>query len=187
MAILFTCLYAIVVFSVLIAGFIYTYYHYKLGVGSAPSSATARAAMAVEIKSLGSVKTIVDMGSGTGGLVRALAGSLPDTLVTGLDLSPPAHFVASLARKIFGPQNTQFLLRDFKNYDLSNTDAVVMYLTANVQNSLSAHFKANLPPHAVVLCLNEALPDTDWQVYKTIETGHIIEPKLYCHRAKTKS
>lgn len=167
------------------AGFIYTYYHHKLGVGSAPSSAAARRVMADEIKSLGfSAPGIVDFGSGTGGLVRALARAIPQAQVTGLELSPPANALAVLRTKLFGPRNARFLLKDFNAYDLSTTNVVVTYLTGNILAALSERLKTNLPKDAVVLCLNYQLPAQDWDVYKIIKTGNVIEPALYCHKAK---
>lgn len=187
---LFTLLYAIAVLMLLTSGLIYTYYHYKLGVGPAPSSKAARAAMAAEIHRLiqmgllPSNPKIVDMGSGTGGLVRSLAKALPNAQVTGLDLSIPVHCLAWLCSKIFGPKNTRFVLTDFGSYDVSNTHVVVTYLTGNILKALSPHLKVSLPKGAVVLCLNYSIPDMDWDNYKTITINSVIEPALYCHRLK---
>jgi len=181
---LFTILYAMVTLGILATACIYSYYFHKLGVGSAPSSARARRAIFAEIQSLGmTAPAIVDMGSGAGGLVRFIARAMPSATVTGLDLSVPAHGLASLRARIFGPRNARFQLMDFNNYDLSKTDIVVTYLPGAILNKLSDHLKT-LPKDAVVLCLSYPLPENDWTMYREIRTGNLFEPALYCHRAK---
>ena len=91
-----------------------------------PSSSAVRAAVAAEVARLvarhesGSTRdpelhTIVDLGSGWGGLAREMALRFPDRTVIGVEASPLPHLCAALTRAVAGPPNLNFRRADFRS------------------------------------------------------------------------
>ena len=123
---------------------------------------------------------IVDLGSGNGQLATAIASALPDATVTGVEISVVPWAIASLRQKIFGPRNLEFRRQSFWPYDVSNADAVVLYLCNDVLPRISQKLRDELKPGTLVV-INEIPLQGTWQPVETIETG-FLKMKVYVYR-----
>jgi SAM-dependent methyltransferase len=124
--------------------------------------------------------TIIDLGSGNGQLASKVAKNLPQTEVTGIEISPVPWLLSYLRRAIFGPRNLKFLRVDFWPYDCSKTDAIIAYLTGPVITRVSEKLRKELKPGAIIIT-NEIPLQGDWKPLEIIETG-FLKMKIYVYR-----
>lgn len=124
-----------------------------------PSSSKLRTSVVKQIPiEFPNVKTIVDIGSGWGGMARLIAKSNPDAKVIGLEIMP-SPFVYSKIRGVF-IKNLKFVFGNaFKYFAKSDEkfDVGIAYLLTpemkNVENFLSRF--------AVLFALDFPLPDIE--------------------------
>ncbi|MCD8498160.1 MAG: class I SAM-dependent methyltransferase [Alphaproteobacteria bacterium] len=73
-------------------------------------------------------KRIYDLGAGVGDLSRAIAKTLPEARVTGIEISKSACRKAETRARRAGFDNLDYKQADFMKTDLSDADGVVMFL-----------------------------------------------------------
>lgn len=123
---------------------------------------------------------IVDMGSGNGSFAREIAREFPDAEVIGLEWSRLALAQSRLFQKILGPSNIKFKRQDFYKYDLSDTDAVVMYLTIYDMARMGKKLKEELKSGAFVSCNRFRLKE-GWQPKKIFEIDTLYPHQKQLH------
>ena len=92
----------------------------------------------------------VDIGSGFGGLVCALAGRRPDAGFTGVELAP-LPWLVSVLRARWRLRNVRFLRSDYVQLDLSRFDVVFAYLSPAAMPALWAQAQAQMVPGSLLL------------------------------------
>lgn len=130
---------------------------------------------------------IIDLGSGTGGLVKKLSQAFPQATVTGIELSFFPYCISKLRRLFFKNKQTHFLYQDIFHADLSDYDVVIAYLLTHINEKLSDRLKVQLKEGCLVICLEYPLPEKDWHVEKQITVDKSLESlmlkeKLYVYR-----
>lgn len=95
--------------------------------------------------------TIIDMGCGNGTFSVQLARSIPEAQVIGLEISKLAFAHAELKRKKSGLPNLEFRNVDFYDADMTQADAVVMFLLGTLMKRIRAKLESDLKPGTLVL------------------------------------
>ena len=100
---------------------------------------------------LGQPYTVVDLGSGRGGLARHIAKAIPHARVIGIELACIPFWQAALIQCWFGPKNLSYQRRDFWPFDCSEVDAVVLYLMPTVTVRAGEKLHRELKPGSLVI------------------------------------
>ena len=66
------------------------------------------------------MRTVIDIGSGWGGLCRRVAREFPNMRVTGVELMPLTFIWSRVAKAILGPRNCRFVFGDVIKYLMSS-------------------------------------------------------------------
>ncbi len=173
--------YILQVFQVLLIigmGF-YLYYDWKLGVAAVPSSRAAARQVASLLRDL-SGDTVVDIGSGWGGMAFAAARACPDKTIIGIEYAWLPYAWARLRQKLFSPfKNLQFLYADLFTYDLSQTQIVFCYMPPEMMVRLEPKL-AELPVGALIISNSAAA--TGMQPEKTISVPGWLPETIYLYR-----
>jgi SAM-dependent methyltransferase len=93
---------------------------------------------------------VIDIGSGFGGLVLALARRRPDCEVSGIELAP-LPWLASRLRAWAGRSRARFLRGDYDKLDFADYDAVFAYLSPAAMEALWRKAEAEMRPGSVLL------------------------------------
>ncbi len=101
---------------------------------------------------------VLDLGSGNGRLVRAIAKALPQAYVMGIELSPIPWARAVIQQKLFPLKNVVYERKDFWSFDASPFDAVVLYLSGNVFERMGRKLENELKLGAIVIGNETFLP-----------------------------
>ena len=122
---------------------------------------------------------IYELGSGWGGLARALARRYPETPVLAFEVSPLPWAFARVRQAFGGPGNLTFTLGDFHRAGLGGAGLVVCYLPPPAMEKLKPKLAAELPPGALVLSNTFAI--RDWRAVdeKTAADQHLSRVYLY--------
>lgn len=122
---------------------------------------------------------IYELGSGWGGLARALAGRYPETPVLAFEVSPLPWAFARVSQAFGGPGNVTFRLGDFHRANLGGAGLVVCYLPGPAMEKLKPKLAAELPPGALVV--SNTFQIRDWQPVdeKTVPDQHLSRVYLY--------
>lgn len=156
------------------------YYDHKLKIPPAPTLPWVRRRIISALKThlTKDNPTIIELGSGWGGLSFSIARNFPKAQVLGYELSP-FPFWFSKWREIFGTR-VHFTRGDIFDQDLSGADAVVYYLSPVVAERLAAKFKAELKPGTVIVSNAFALPGFDQA--DILETNIGVKIRVYVYR-----
>lgn len=94
---------------------------------------------------------ILDLGSGWGGLVLAVARAHPDARVIGIELSPLPWAWSRLRLRLAGVTNAETRLGNFMTAPLPQADLVVCYLMVRSMRRLGEKLKRELPPGTTII------------------------------------
>ena len=122
---------------------------------------------------------VYELGSGWGGLARALARRYPQTPVLAFEVSPLPWAVARALQAFGGPGNLGLRFGDFHRADLRGAALVVCYLPPPAMEKLKPKLAAELSPGALVLSNTFAI--RDWRPIdeKTVPDQHLSRVYLY--------
>lgn len=96
--------------------------------------------------------TIIDLGCGGGGVMRALARAYPNVRIIGYEISVPAWLIAKLLNGLLGlRKRCEVRWRNFYNVSLHEADAVYCFLTPMAMKKLQPKFERELKPSAIVI------------------------------------
>jgi SAM-dependent methyltransferase len=127
--------------------------------------------------------SIIDLGSGRGGLTQQIARSLPQAKVIGIESSKFPHWQARMVQRLFGPKNVSYQCLDFMSYDCADVDAVVMYLSWSFAEVVGKKLRSELKPGALIISNTFALRG-DWEPVETITMHTPFEVTLYIYRQR---
>ena len=120
--------------------------------------------------------TIVDLGSGDGRFTREIARNIPEAQVTGLETAPQSYFWSLFLKHLQKLDNLDYKRVDFFSYDLSKTDAVILYQSLFWMERIGKKLNAELKKGALVASNRFPLGD-GWQ-----PTEHMKIKTLYPHQ-----
>ena len=93
---------------------------------------------------------VIDIGSGLGGLVLALARRRPESSISGIELAP-LPWLASLLRARFTRSRARFMRGDYDELDFAAYDAVFAYLSPAAMSALWRKAAAEMRPGTMLM------------------------------------
>ena len=129
----------------------------KTGISPMMSSSTACQTMLAEINT-GEKGALVDLGSGWGTLVIAVAKKHPNKQVIGYEVSWFPWLVSVVFKYSLGLGNLTLHRKDFKNADLSGAATLVCYLFPGAMVALEDKLKYDMPKKITIVSNTFALP-----------------------------
>lgn len=157
---------AALILTALIVAFTNEAFQGRLGVSPMPSMRRVRRRMIALIPA--EAKTIVELGSGWGGLARAAAKHRPQAAVTGMEYSMFPFLFSRLGLWLRPRPNLRFVRQDFRVADLSDADVVLCYLSNPIMARLRDTALRQLPSGAVILSSTFFLPDWEPERIETV-------------------
>ena len=130
------------------------------------------------------VPTIIDLGSGSGLFTREIAKSIPESHVTGYEISPLPFHRSNLLRKIYKLTNIEYRREDFFSADLKNTNIIIFFQTAYQMAKLSEKLKTNTQPGTLIISNRFQLHG--WEPIEVLEaqTKAFKQGKIYIYRTE---
>lgn len=125
--------------------------------------------------------TVVELGSGWGGLSRALSRALPAATVIGYENSPVPFFFSVVARRLCPVNNLRYEHMDFHEVSLREADLVTCYLSPGAMARLQPKLAAELRATAVVVSSTFALPT--WPAEQVAVAGDMYRTRVYVYLA----
>ena len=122
---------------------------------------------------------IAELGSGWGGLARALASRYPDRRVVGYELSPLPYLVARARQALRPRANLECRRADFMAADLSGFGLVVCYLLPARMAELEGKLERELAAGALVASNFFALPH--WRPRETRTASDLWSSPVYLY------
>jgi hypothetical protein len=127
---------------------------------------------------------VCDLGSGWGGVARALARRYPRSPVIGFEVSPLPWAWSRLGQALGGltggkTGNLTFRFGDFHNADLTGAALVVCYLPGPAMEKLRPKLEAELRPGALVASNTFALRGWTPVEVRTAPDAHASQVYLY--------
>lgn len=94
--------------------------------------------------------TIIDLGCGNGHFSAEIARAIPNAKVVGIEVSKLSFLQAEARRKRTKLSNLEFRNADFYESDISEADAVVMFLLGTLMGYIRKKLEADLKPGTYV-------------------------------------
>lgn len=124
--------------------------------------------------------TVLDMGSGFGGLARGLARHCPDANVVGYERSPLPWLVSRLWQLLRPLPNLRLIRGDFRDAPLESASLVACYLIGPIMADLAPDLAARLAPGATAICNTFALPG--WRAIDCRIAGDLYRSPVFLYR-----
>ena len=149
----------------------------RLGIGPVPTSRAVRTVM-LELVPADTTGTVYELGSGWGGLARALAKRCPRATVIGVEASWVPWAVSRLVQRLSPLPNLRLERGDFFVEPLHEADVLVCYLFRGGMQALSERVK--LKPGAVLVSSTFALPGRE--AADTVRAKDLYASPVYRYR-----
>jgi len=151
----------------------------KTGVSASPSSSKTYRAIATAMENSGT-GPIVDLGSGWGTLVVALARKYPHRKVIGYELSFVPWLFSLICKSVSGLDNLILHHRDFLDADLSDASVLTCYLFPRGMVSLEDKLDRENASNVLIVSSSFALPSSE--PTKVIRVKDIHRTSVYLYR-----
>jgi hypothetical protein len=103
---------------------------------------------------------VIDIGSGLGGLVLALARARPDCALSGIELAPLPWLAARLRAGVSGAR-ARFLRGDYERLNLGHYDVVFAYLSPAAMSGLWHKAAREMKPGSLLLSYEFAITERE--------------------------
>lgn len=175
----------IVVFAAILISFLMIAYHIKTGCPSLPSSKKSTLAI-ISLIDKNICGTILELGSGFGGLALAVAKNHPNCKIIGYEISLVPFLVAKLRSYFAKNKNIAFVWTDFFKEDLDRVELIVCYLTPNIMERLKAKLLSDLTTHPYII--TNFFSFRGWVPQKIHEVRDMYLSKIFVYKfIKTQS
>lgn len=124
--------------------------------------------------------TIIDLGSGWGNFVIAIAKSRPKRQVIGYELSLLPWLISLLLKKILGLKNLSLYRENFYNVNLPLASVIVCYLYPQAMSKIQAKLLLEQPEIDFLISNNFALPA--WQAKKVLKLNDFYKSPIYLYK-----
>lgn len=101
---------------------------------------------------------IYELGSGWGGLARAIAQRYPDRQVIGVEASILPFAVSAMVSKFVGPKNLRFVHTDVRRIHVENAGLLLCYLSGDTLKRVAPALEDDLPAETTILSITFAWP-----------------------------
>jgi len=148
------------------------------GISPMPSSTKARRAILKASEQAGE-GSIIDLGSGWGTLLFALARKYPERPVIGYELSWLPWIFSIISKTIFGLHNVKILRQSFLTADLTAASLLVCYLFPKGMLDLQQKLCHGQHPDTLLISSTFALPDRE--PTQTIRLKDLYNTPIYIY------
>jgi trans-aconitate methyltransferase len=149
------------------------------GLMPVPTSRAARSAMLAalppEVRG-----TIVELGSGWGGLTLVLAERYPESRVFGYELSPLPWLTSRLRQTLARQSNLVLRRQDFFQVALADVSLAICFLFPGGMEQLKAKLQAELAPGALVVSNTHPVPG--WEPTRILRVEDQFATRIYLYR-----
>lgn len=136
---------------------------------------------AIRLADIGSGQKVYDLGCGDGRIVHAAARAGADAI--GYDISLLPYVLAKIRGLLPAkPGKYRIMFMDFWNIDISDADAVFIFLLPEFHNRLKSKFEQELKPGAKVAAL--VWPIKGWEPTETDSAKNRVNIYLYTIKAQ---
>jgi SAM-dependent methyltransferase len=123
---------------------------------------------------------IVDMGSGNGLFSRYIARNIKDAQVMGVEIATKSYLWSLMMKRLFNIENLEYHKSDFFEFDVSEVDAVVMYLSAYEMGRMGEKLDKELKSGAMVIS-NRFKLGSGWEVEDSVDIGKMDFLQKFLH------
>jgi len=169
----------ILIAGILIAGISIVLTSMKTGISPSPSSGKTLRAIVAATENSGT-GPIVDLGSGWGTLVIALAGKYPHRQVAGYEVSFIPWLFSSIRKSLSGLDNLTIYRKDFLNAALSDASVLTCYLFPGGMVSLKDKLERDNMRQVLIVSSTFALPSSE--PIKVVQVKDIYRTPVYLYR-----
>lgn len=169
----------ILIACITIAGILIVLTSMKTGISPSPSSGKVSRAIAAAAENSGT-GPIMDLGSGWGTLVVALAKKFPHRQVVGYELSLVPWLFSSIRKYVSGLNNLTLYRRDFLHADLSGAAVLTCYLFPGGMVSLKDKLERDNINDVLIVSNTFALPASE--PIKVIRVKDMYRTPIYLYR-----
>ena len=169
----------ILIVCILTAGVSIVLASMKTGISPSPSSGKTLRAIAAATENSGTAP-IVDLGSGWGTLVAALARKYPHRQVVGYELSSVPWLFSSIRKSVSGLDNLTLYRRDFLKANLSDASVLTCYLFSGGMDSLKNKLEQDNISDVLIVSSTFALPSSE--PLKVIRVKDMYNTPVYLYR-----
>ena len=155
----------------------------QTGMSPSPSSKKMSRAIMAATENSGT-GPVIDLGSGWGTLVIALARKYPHRQVVGYELSLVPWFFSSVRKSVSGLDNLTLYRKDFRDADLSDASVLTCYLHPRGMVSLKEKLEKDKISEVLIVSSTFALPSTEPTMVVRIED--IYKTPIYLYRQSQK-
>lgn len=120
---------------------------------------------------------IIDLGSGTGTIARALAYNYPQSEVIGYERSLPPFLISLVFPK---PNNLTFQRENFLNLSFNNIDLAYVYLCPSGMEKLYKKIQTDQPKNFILISNTFALPHI--KPYNLLRVNDLYKTPLYFYK-----
>ena len=171
----------IIIACITLAGISIVLTSMKAGIGPLPSSGKARRVVLSASETTGA-GPIIDLGSGWGLLVIALARKYPDREIIGYELSSVPYYFSQLIKQFLGLDNLKLKREDFLRAELSGASVLVCYLfpggMVSLEEKLLNELKGNTRVISCLFDLPSCMPSRTIRINDVHNTPVYIYEKL---------
>jgi hypothetical protein len=153
---------------------------FTLHTGISPMPSSTKACRAIlKASEQADQGTIIDLGSGWGTLLFALARKYPERPVIGYELSWLPWAYSQACKTIFGLHNLNVLRQNFLTADLSEASLLVCYLFPEGMIDLQQKLSHGQRPDTLLISSTFALPDRE--PTQTIRLDDLYNTPIYIY------
>lgn len=121
---------------------------------------------------------VIDLGAGTGGLLRRLAQARPEAHFTGIEHAPLPYLAARLNAR--GLANLAIRRNDLWRQPLGGEDVVYVFLSPRVMPRLWEKARAEMRPGSLLVSSSFPVPDATPE--RVVEVADRRGTRLHCYR-----
>lgn len=151
----------------------------RTGISPMMSSTKARGAILGLLEASDPHETIVDLGSGWGGLVISTAKQYPNKKIVGYELSWLPYLVSLTRKYTLGLNNLHIYRKDFLKADLNQTDVVLCFLYPKAMAKLENKLAKEQLNELTIISSTFALPNEKAQ--DTVKLNDFYGTPIYCY------
>ncbi len=112
--------------------------------------------------------TIIDLGCGNGHFSKEIATAIPNAHVVGIEIDKISYWKALWLQKRSNLPNLEFCNADFYKTDISETNAVVMFLLGTLMKGIRAKLESDLKEGTYVFS-NKFKVGGDWKAMEEVD------------------
>ena len=183
--ILMIILSALIISTVVCAGFSIVFYSLYNGISPMPTSPKVKHQVLYVLSENEMQGTIYELGSGWGTLAFAIAKSFPKCQVIAYENSLVPYIYTKIYKFFIRTNNLNIKRENFFNVLLSEANTIVCYLSTDIMVRLQPKLESELQKETLVVTNTFALPS--WTPQQTIETEDLYRTKIHIYANQNKA